>query len=655
MSMGSLRLPRLIGDGMVLQRNTAVKIWGWAAEGEIVTVEFIGRSYTATAGKDGSWKTELEAAEAGGPHDMTIGAGDQVITVKDILIGDVWVCSGQSNMQLNVSRVRDLYEDEISRFNNDKIRQYMVPERVNFKAPQDDLQGGVWIGAKSENVLNFAAVGFFFAAALYKEYQVPIGLINASIGGTPIEAWLGEESLKGFPQHLEELVKCKDDAYIEGIRQRDAEASSAWFGQLDHTDEGLGEYGLPWYSETADESDWSAMVLPAVWAEKGLKDFCGAVWFRKEIEIPSGLAGLPALLRLGTIVDSDKTWINGVFVGETTYRYPPRKYQIPAGVLKEGRNVIAVRAVSNKAEGEFIKDKLYRMEIGGRIIDLSGKWKYRIGASLQNPLPDTTFIQYKPSGLYNGMIAPVMKHTVKGILWYQGESNTSRAAEYDKLLTVLIRDWRREWKLGSLPFFIVQLPNFLKPACQPGQSDWAELREAQQKTLFLPDTAIVVAIDAGEWNDVHPLNKKTVGDRLALAARCVAYEEDIVYCGPVFQDLRIEGNRIFVRFSNIGKGLAVGPEVGAVAGPEAGLPAVVTAIRAVGENGQLKHFAIAGADRKFVWANAEIQNDTVIVWNDQITDPVAVRYAWADNPAGANLYNRDGLPASPFRTDTWDH
>ncbi len=623
-----LKLPRLISDGMVLQRDAAVKVWGWAEAGITVTVGFPGKIYTAVTGEDGKWQVTLEPIHAGGPYSMEISADGEQITVSDILVGEVWVCSGQSNMTVPIYRTLDLFEEEVSHINNNEIRQFWVPQRYDFNVEREDLEGGEWVGAVPANIMNFGAIGYFFSAALQRKYKVPVGLINASIGGTPIEAWLSEESLRDFPVHMNELAKYKDDSFVEEVIRNDAEASAAWFGELDRLDKGLGRDGLPWYSDETDTSDWKTMKLPACLVDEGLTDFYGSVWFKKEIELPVELAGLPARLRVGTIVDSDTTYVNDTVAGAITYRYPPRKYDLPAGILKAGRNIVTVRVISNGGEGEFIKDKPYRLEIGGQVISLEGEWKYKVGAAADHPLPGTTFVHYKPAGLYNGMIYPLINYSIKGFLWYQGESNTSRPGGYGSLFDKLVTGWRKVWDQGCLPFLYVQLPNFQKADKEPAHSEWAEFREAQQHGLSIPETAMAVVHDAGEWNDLHPMDKKTVGERLALAARRLAYGEDITSSGPVFKEMRIEGNRAVISFSNVGKGLTVKG------------------------GGSLKHFAIAGSDLKFVWADARIESDKVIVRSDCISGPAAVRYAWADNPESANLYNLEGLPAASFRTDS---
>jgi len=638
MVSGELRLPRLISDGMVLQRDKKVKIWGWAEPFSSVNVSFAGRTYNCGADRDGKWEITLEEHEAGGPYSMEISAGRECnggactdrAVIRDILIGDVWLCSGQSNMMTPVSRLTDLFPGEIAESCSDRIRYFQVPERHVFDKRQDDLAGGNWVPAEPSNISGFSAVALFFASEIHRKYKVPVGIINASVGGTPVEAWMSCESLRDWPDLLRELEKCRDDSYVNSVKKSDEAAMAEWFGKLNRADAGLRDENNPWYSNECDISDWKTVRIPTSWESIGLKGFCGSIWLKKEVELPAELAGKPAVLRLGTIVDSDVAYVNGAEVGSVTYRYPPRKYLVPAGVLKKGRNVITVRTVSNAGEGEFVTDKPYRLEIGEHVFDLTGEWVYKIGAVMNEPLPEMTFFSYKPAGLYNGMISPLMKYVIKGILWYQGEANTPAPKEYCRLFTRLITDWRRQWNLGSLPFIYVQLHNFQKAVSEPGPSNWAELRDEQLRTLSVPGTAMAVAIDAGEWNDIHPLDKKTVAHRLALAAQKLAYGEDIICSGPIYSGMEKDGNRIIISFKK----------------PTGGLVSK--------DGGPLKYFAVAGADRKFVWANARIVDDHVVVWNDEVNDPVAVRYAWADNPEGANLYNKEGLPASPFRTDDWE-
>ncbi|MGD8779410.1 MAG: sialate O-acetylesterase [Ignavibacteria bacterium] len=625
-TFGQVKLPKLISDGMVLQRDAEIKIWGWAAEGEKISVNFIDSTYTTTADNKGDWSIMLPNLQAGGPYEMQISAGN-LITIHDIMIGEVWICSGQSNMELNMKRVSPLYGDEIAASENSYIRYFEVPDKYNFNAPQKDLSSGKWEKANPENVLSFSAVSYFFGKELYEKYKVPVGLINSALGGSPAECWISEESLKEFPEHYNEALRFKDSKLIEQIQNDDRTRINEWYSRLRQNDEGYKNPEQPWYNPEYNSSGWSTMQIPGYWANESLGSVNGVVWFRKEIDVPASMAEKPARLNLGRIIDADSAFVNGVFVGTISYQYPPRRYNIPSSVLKEGKNSIVVRVISNRGRGGFVEDKPYEIVVDNEKIDLKGEWQYKLGAKME-PLKDQTFIRWKPVGLYNAMIAPLLDYQMKGVIWYQGESNAGRPVEYRKLFPALIKDWQKNWNKSDFPFLFVQLPNFMEAKTEPSESNWALLREAQLKTLSLPNTAMAVAIDIGEGNDIHPLNKKDVGKRLALAARKVAYgEKDVVYSGPIYQSMVIEGNKVILTFSNSGTGLTAK------------------------ENDELKGFAIAGHDKNFVWANAKIQDNKVVVWNDEVSNPVAVRYAWADNPENANLYNEEGLPASPFRTD----
>lgn len=627
-NQSKLKLPRLISDGMVIQRNAKIKIWGWAPAGETVTVSFGGKACAAAANADGEWQTVLYTGDAGGPYDMTISTGDGAgsITVKNILLGDVWLCSGQSNMEMRMFSVRDEYPDEVAKADNDSIRQFLVPIRYDFEKPQTDFESGSWEALNPQSILNFTAAGYFFAERLFEKYHVPIGLINASQGGSPAEAWLSGEALAQFPDYYETAQKLKDKNYVDALNKKDQTDSEEWHRRIDEADIGTAEGGKPFYSPDCDASGWQHARVPSYWDEEGLGNIYGAVWFRKEIEIPFQLTGEPAKILFGNVIDEDMLYINGTLVGALPMQYIPRKYDIPDGLLKQGKNTIVVRAVNSSARGGFYKGKPYELHIGDRSIDLSGEWQCRIGAQ-SGPMPGPAFVMWKPSGLYNGMLAPVINYAIKGVIWYQGESNTKKPGEYEKLFRTLICDWRRKWGQGDFPFIYVQLPNFGERS-GPSAGNWAAVREAQRRTLDVPATGMAVTIDIGEWNDVHPRNKKDVGGRLALVARKVAYgDESITACGPLFKSAERDGGRIVLSFSNTGGGLVTGD------GKRPG------------------HFEIAGADMVFHPAEARIEEDCVAVWADKVPEPVHARYAWADNPEGANLYNREGLPASPFTTE----
>jgi sialate O-acetylesterase len=622
-----VRLPKLVSDGMVLQRDANTNIWGWASAGEKVIVTFLGSSYQTTANEKGKWKIQLPRLTSGGPYEMKLSASNELV-IRDILIGDVWVCSGQSNMEMSMMSVRNKYPEDIASSENKFIRQFAVPRKHIFSKSLEDVSSGSWVSADPNTVLRFTAAGYFFARNLYEKYKVPIGLINSTLGGSRTESWMSEESLKPFPSLYEEAIKFKDTTVIIQTDADDRKRIAEWHQRSKETDASYTDPAGRWSKADYDASQWDEMQIPAFWANSKLGPINGVVWFRREFDAPASFDGQVAKLAFGNIVEADSVFINGKFVGGRPSQYIPRNYDIPSGLLKSGKNTIAVRIVCPSGRGGFVPEKQYSILLNNETIDLTGKWKYKLGSKMES-LVGSSFIQWKATGLYNAMLAPLFNYTIKGALWYQGESNISRAEQQVTLFPALIRNWREQWNQGDFPFIFVQLPNFNEPQKEPSDGGWAKFREAQTAALTIPNTGMAVAIDIGEWNDIHPLNKKDLGYRLALAAQKAAYKEkDIVYSGPVYQSMKVKGNKVTITFTNVGGGL-------------------------IAKDGELKQFAIAGADKKFVWANAEIKKNTVVVWTNKVTKPVAVRYAWADTPEGANLYNMEGLPASPFRTDNF--
>lgn len=617
-----IKLPRLISDGAILQRGIECNVWGWASAKENVVLELNGKNYTTQADSSGNWKIKLPAQSAGGPYEIKITGKNEII-LKNILFGDVWVCSGQSNMELTMRRVKDKYSSIVATCENDFIRQFEVPDRYDFKAPHHDLDGGKWVSVNPNTILDFSAVAYFFAKDLYTKYKVPVGIINAALGGSPVEAWLSEEALTKFPEVLQEAKKFKDDQYIADIEAINKEQSSAWYKKLQSQDVGTSK----WNQTKIDDSDWKTITLPGNWNSPTEAPTNGSIWFRKIIFVPAAMTGKSGKLWLGRVVDADSVFVNGKFVGATSYQYPPRKYEFDNSLLKAGENTIAVKVISTNGYGGFVLDKPYFLSVDQDTIDLTGEWKYKV-AAVMKPMPGSVFVRWKPTGLYNRMIAPLQNYSIKGVIWYQGESNTGNPSIYTELFSTLINSWRKQWQQGDFPFLYVQLANFMESKPEPSESQWAELRQAQLKTLRVNNTAMVVTIDVGEWNDIHPLNKETVGNRLSLAAQYMAYgDSKVVYSGPQYISHRIKGNKVIIRFDPGGEGLMLKG------------------------NTELKHVSIAGADQKYFWAKASVKGNKVVVWSDHVAKPLRVRYAWADNPQGANLYNVAGLPASPFQTE----
>lgn len=644
-AFADVTLPRLLSDGAILQRDKPLTLWGWADEGEEVTVSFAGKNLSTQA-KDGRWAVTFPAFKAGGPYELKV-TGKNELTRKDILLGDLWVAAGQSNMELPISRVKYQYPGLIESTNQPAIREFNVPVTYAFKGPLQDYTQGQWKTATPENMASFSAVGFFFMQKLHAENNVPIGLVTLPVGGSPIEAWISESVLEKYPHYQQKLQPFKDDAYVQSTIAQDKANSEKWYADLSAADIGLKNN---WQAEKLDTLEWQSLQVPGFLKEQGSDFTNGALWVRKTIELTSAQAAKKAVLWLGCIVDGDQVYVNGQLVGQTGYQYPPRIYSVPEGVLKAGSNTISIRITSYSANAGFVKDKRYALLLGEGMfgdeqIDLQGEWKYKIAARMGAMQPTTT-LHYLPSSLFNAKLAPALPLKIKGVIWYQGESNIDRpdaqvakrktgvlcqhetcaasTSEYRYLLTDLIYDWRDQFNQGDFPFLYVQLPNFQLSYQLPTESKWAEVREAQRQTLDVKNTAMAVAIDVGEWNDIHPLNKQAVGERLALAAMKTAYgKKSLVAFGPNLKKVKVKGKKLELSFADIGTGLEA-------------------------RGGDLKHIAIAGADKKFVWASAEVKKDKIIVWADSVAEPKWVRYAWADNPEGANLYNSAGLPASPF-------
>ena len=637
-ALAAVRLPALVGSHMVLQRERPLALWGWAAVGERVHLTFRGKTYAAAApDAAGRWQVMLPAMPAGGPYKLTV-QGRNTIVLTDILVGDVWLASGQSNMQFKVKDRPGGYQpvqnadQEIAKANWPKIRCFTVAQTIAYR-PQPTVAGSGWQVCSPATVAEFSAVAYFFGRELYQKYHVPIGLLVSSWGGTPAEAWTSAEGLKTLPEFGATLTDFARRRTLLMADQQAFETSQrSFFKNIRTYDQGYLPGGQTWAAPEFDAQAWSQMTLPGLWeATPGLNTYDGIVWFRKEIDLPAAMAGQPLTLSVGKVDDVDSTFFNGVRVGSTSGYDTPRVYQIPAALVRPGRNVIAVRVLDTGGGGGIWGEAATLNLTGlGGALPLAGPWQYKVGLDPKN-LPVPVFPgggQQAPATLFNGMIAPLIPFALKGAIWYQGETNAERAEQYRTLFPAMITDWRRRWG-QEFPFLFVQLANFRAARPQPAESDWAELREAQAQTLALPRTALATAIDIGDPDDIHPHNKQEVGRRLALAARRVAYgDKAVVYSGPTYAGMTPTGAAIRLKFKNTGAGLLVK------------------------NNAALQGFAIAGTDRKFYWATARLDGNDVLVESDQVKTPVAVRYDWADNPNG-NLLNKEGLPALPFRTDTW--
>jgi sialate O-acetylesterase len=638
-----LRVHNLISDGMVIQRGAAVPVRGYTDPLRPVTVRFLEKTYTAVADESGTWTVSLKPSDPGGPYRMEIAAGPlggeaehTGIIVRDIYIGDVWPCSGQSNMELPMARIRDNYPEEWEQPINSLVRQFQVPITWDFTGPRDDMSGGLWMTASPESLVNFSGTAWFFAQKWHEKHKIPIGLIKAAAGGSPIESWMSREALRDFPRKIAESGQYADPALADKrLRENDA-VQKQWHDLLRRSDEGLPE-NAEWFKTDLDDSAWKEMELPGFFTGEGLEEFCGVVWLRKNIAVPAELTGRELKIWLGTIVDADTVYINGREVGNTTYRYPPRKYIIPAGLLHEGINQISVRVICSNGNGGFTPDKPFKIFSDTRIIELRGTWKYKTTAAVP-PKPPEFHIEWLPCGLFNAMIAPLLPYPLKGIIWYQGESNDKNPEEYEDLFLSMIQDWRNRKKQRALPFLFVQLPLFGVPSENTENSPWALLRESQMRALRLPDTGMAAALDLGEWNDLHPLNKRDIGRRLALAAEDLIDKEQNSSPGPLLEKMEKSGNILTLSFDRIGAGLVIKDEESPP-----------------GAEGKRMYVTIISKDKKISRVPATLKNRRqVVVDLLRIHEPEKILYAWADNPADRQLYNTGGLPAIPFKRSLSD-
>ncbi len=517
-----VRLPQIISDGMVVQRDRPLTLWGTADPGESVTVKVAkGKSATVTADANGKWRAELPALKTGKTYTITIA--DK--TINNVAVGDVLLCSGQSNMELPVNRVTDMFADEIAQYSNPDIRQFLVPKEFDFDHERSDVSPTKWKSV-DDDAMSFSALAYFTAKALNEQTGLPVGIINASWGGTPVESWISETALADYPYYLNQKAIYNSEAYRNAIKEQEGRNYQAWNAVIDSADKGLnGE--TKYYSPALDDSGWEEVdLLSTSWATDGMNPKNGSHWFRKTVDIDATHAGQPAALRLGCVVDADSVWVNGRQVGFTSYQYPPRIYPIPAGLLKEGKNTVTVRLISQNGTPHFVAEKPYKIIFGERPyarygekypdeISLEGTWRYRQGAPMPSG-PAMMFYCYMPAVLYNGMISPVIGYPVSGAVWYQGESNVGRSNQYPALLKTMMADWRKASGDADMPFYIVELADFLHKDDRGGRAAWQTMRERQaQATEETPGAVLVRNSDLGEWNDIHPLDKKTLGRRVA--------------------------------------------------------------------------------------------------------------------------------------------
>jgi len=646
-----IKLPAIFSDHMVLAKQGKVPIWGKADSGEEVTITLGPYSGKATTGSDGRWRVELDLRNAGtGPFEMTV-AGKNTLKVSDVVIGEVWLASGQSNMQWELENTDA--KDEIAQSANPMLREFKV-ERSAVPEPAEDCVGR-WTVAGPETSGRFSAIGYYFGKNLQSELKVPVGIINTNWGGSPVEAWISSAAIDSVPdlkasreRYLDLLANAptRKTAFVDGFGK--------WLTE-NHREDRVTSDPSVFAAESVSPEGWKVVELPGTPVAAP-----GAFWLRREFEVPAMLAGKKSWINLGVFDGFESVYLNGQLIAQTTYQHfagggIPHVTSIPNETIKAGKNVLAIRVFAPVEPVQFsLFPKLLPTEHQG-----SWRMKTEFAFPALSPAqitsaPEVPFrIEPLPLSemagfLFNGMIHPIAPYGVDGVIWYQGESNLARAWQYRDTFALLIKDWRAAWKKDDLHFYFCQLANYQTKEPQPGESMWAELREAQSKNLEIPQTAQAVLIDLGESLVIHPRDKKAVGDRLARIALSQEYGKKIPYSGPVYQSFKIEGGKVRLRFTRTDGGLVAKPLPATY--DEDALAGLTSPLVPNSPDSEVEGFAICGKDRKWFWADAKIDGETVVVWSDKVPNPVAVRYAWADNPT-CNLYNGAGLPASPFRTD----
>jgi len=611
----------IFGDNMVLQRGKPDTIWGWSDPGDTVRVQIGEQAASATAGADGRWQVKIQPPAPGGPYTVKV-TGHQSVELHNVLVGDVWLCGGQSNMGLPLRFTKNA-DDEIKAADYPNIRFFTVGGHPAYR--HVDVIEGNWRVVSPESASWISAVAYYFARKVQQEMHVPIGLVIDSVGGTPAEAWASAAALRplhDFDIPLAELDRLKAENAPEY-----GNYVMHWYDQYD-----LGQKG-DWAAPSYDDSTWKPVEIPGGFAELGVPDAPALAWFRKEFTLPDPLPAGRSLLYLGEIERMDTVYMNGTFVGGSAWVENPRVYPV-AGALKPGRNIIAIRVLKTRPDGGFLsKPADLRLILGDQSsIALAGQWKGKLSVDARPPQPMPVAYEnwpVMPTVLYEGMLAPIAPLSIAGVIWYQGEQNSPRGYQYRRILPAMIADWRALFGQGDFPFYIVSLPAFTRRSPVPVDGDdWTETRESQAiAAAAVPNSCLAVTIDTGDPDNIHAKDKHPVGDRLALCALAKYYGKNVVYSGPALESVERLPGSIRLHFSHAEGGLVV-------------------------KGDKVEEFSIAGDDRKWAWADARIDGDTVVVSSAAVPNPTQVRYAWQSNPA-ATLFNGAGLPAAPFRTDTW--
>jgi len=622
-----IKMPGIFGDHMVIQRGRPVPVWGWSSPNEKLVLTFNQQKKEITADRNGKWRVNLDPEPAGGPFELKVQDGNSLI-FHDVMVGEVWVCSGQSNMEFELKSARNA-DNEIMNAGYPEIRHIKIPLTLS-NTPKDDIPPTQWEVCSPKTAGDFTAVGYFFAREIVKRLHVSVGLINTTWGGTMVEAWTSHGALENSPEFKSIINSVPDKDIESAMKERHKRLAQQVKLLQKNVIDTVPE--ADWKNPDYNSQGWPKISIALNWENQqlGLSDLDGIVWYRKEVFLDDSIVNKSVTLSLGKIDDNDDTYVNGIWVGSTKNWAENRIYRVPAGVFKTGKNIIAVKVEDTGGGGGFYGDSssVYLKSEDG-FISLSNNWIFRIAKITSNAMGigpnDHTSL------LFNAMINPLIPYGIRGVLWYQGEANTERAYQYRTAFPLMISDWRQHWGEGNFPFYFVQLASFNAGNGNSQQgSTWAELREAQARTLSLPATGMSVTTDIGESNDIHPKNKQDVGLRLAAIAMNNIYEQTEEYSGPVYESMNIQKDKIILSFTHTGSGLLVKDKYG-----------------------YLRGFEIAGPDHHFYYAKAIMQNNKVIVYADEVSQAESVHFAWADDAADANLYNKEGFPAVPFRTDQW--
>ncbi|MBN2597117.1 MAG: hypothetical protein JXR82_10080 [Marinifilaceae bacterium] len=620
----------LFGDGMVLQREKPISVFGEAPANKKITVLFRDQYKQIVADENGKWKIELDSEVYGGPNSLTVKTKNETLEIKDVYVGEVWICSGQSNMEMpllgNWAHVNNA-EEEVAHADHPNIHLFMVDRNTSFQ-PETKMESKGWKTCTPESCKEFSAVAYFFGRDLDESLDMPIGLIQTAWGGTVAEAWTSAKTLKNIADFREKVLQIeKNPTSKKELELKYKKDLAAFIQETGEADKGINGKDTIFASVDLNDADWMPMDLPGMVESTKIGSVDGSIWFRKTISISDENANKEMILHIAAPDDADETWFNGVKVGESTEWDVPRQYKLASNLAKPGKNVIAIRLSDYRGAGGFMGEASHfalTSEDGFRM-ELAKNWKCKVGYNLKDikTIPIELNDPNQPAVLFNAMINPLIPYSFRGVIWYQGESNAGRAKQYEELFPAMINDWRSKWGGEDFPFGFVQLASYLKRNTEPVNDSWAELREAQRLTLKLPNTGMAAAIDIGDAKNIHPGNKQDIGKRLALWARNKVYGENIPYCGPVYKAMHIESSSLIIEFENCYEGLATS------------------------DNREVTGFAVAGKDGVYHWAKAKIEGNKLKLTSDQVTEPVSVRYAWSSNP-DCNLINAAKLPAGPF-------